>query len=262
MLFINPKALPGPQQLYLVMKQAEVNLLPTYAEKVNAAKVKWDGKNDAHFKVIRSTLESMCTGNNRCAYCEDSAADEVEHIKAKTIYPELVFNWDNYLYSCGPCNGPKGNKYAVITAQNVFIEGDRKRNEPINPPPSGREGFINPRVYDPLQYLYLDLLTCSFVEHPSLSGVDKAMAEYTLRILNLNTRDALRKNRVVAYQNFVSTLEFYVNIKGQGATNTQLLKVKNNILERPHQTVWHEIRRQRDNYPHITTLFEAAPELL
>ena len=34
----------------------------------------------------------MCAGAKRCMYCEDSAADEVEHHLPKNLYPEFVFD--------------------------------------------------------------------------------------------------------------------------------------------------------------------------
>ena len=54
-------------------------------------------------------LSAMCHGPRRCMYCEDSAADEVEHFRPTDLYPEFVFAWMNYLYACGPCNVRKKN---------------------------------------------------------------------------------------------------------------------------------------------------------
>lgn len=41
----------------------------------------------------------------------------------KNMYPEKVFVWSNYLFSCGLCNGPKNNQFAVFdNTGNVVIE--------------------------------------------------------------------------------------------------------------------------------------------
>lgn len=99
-------------QNYLDTWQREINALPSYSEKVEQAKAKYENRaGTVTFKNIRGTLATMCSGNRRCCYCEDSLADEVEHIRPKSLYPELVFVWENYLYSCGPCNSKKSNNY-------------------------------------------------------------------------------------------------------------------------------------------------------
>lgn len=95
----------------------------------------------------------MCSGSRRCLYCEDSCADEVEHIKPQDLYPEFVFVWENYLYACGPCNGGKNNAFAVFDpATGATIIVTRKRGDPVTPPAVGTDVFINPRTEDPLQY--------------------------------------------------------------------------------------------------------------
>lgn len=100
-------------QNYLDTWQKEINAIASYSEKVEQAKAKYESKiKTVTFKNIRGTLETMCSGNRRCCYCEDSCADEVEHIRPKSLYPELVFVWENYLYSCGLCNPKK-----IITMQ-------------------------------------------------------------------------------------------------------------------------------------------------
>ena len=66
------------------------------------------------FRSVRETLNRMAHGARRCGYCEDSYADEVEHVRPKSLYPECVFRWSNYLYVCGACNTPKNNQFAVF----------------------------------------------------------------------------------------------------------------------------------------------------
>ena len=78
------------------------------------------------FRKVRESLTRMCSGAQRCVYCEDSVGDEVEHIEPKDLYPCLVFLWTNYVYACGRCNGGKSNKFAVVS-------GDR-----LGRPPRGR----------------------------------------------------------------------------------------------------------------------------
>jgi len=89
--------------------QADIDAEPDFGARVGLAAARFKLRNRANnpaFRQVRRTLTLMCGGAKRCMYCEDSAADEVEHHRPKDLYPEHVFNWENYLYACGPCNGP------------------------------------------------------------------------------------------------------------------------------------------------------------
>ena len=125
----------------LLEYQAEVNAVTSYKHRVAEGKRLFSLRNTASnsaFKVVRATLETMCSGARRCCYCEDSCADEVEHIRPKDLYPELVFAWENYLYACGPCNGPKQNKFHVFHRRTGQIHDiTRKRDAPVRKPIAG-----------------------------------------------------------------------------------------------------------------------------
>src|SRR5437764_1421089 len=104
--------LPTDARQALHRYQGAVDGQPSYAKRVEAAERLFKSRNKASnraFQVVRSKLHEMCSGARRCCYCEDSCADEVEHVRPKSLYPEYVFVWENYLYACGPCNGPKNN---------------------------------------------------------------------------------------------------------------------------------------------------------
>ena len=81
----NPAALAG-----------DSNSAPTYSDPINKDALK------------RSTF-------GKCMYCESiighASYPEVEHIKPKSIYPELEFVWENLGYSCPVCNRKKRSKY-------------------------------------------------------------------------------------------------------------------------------------------------------
>ncbi len=97
--------------------QSEIDKLPTFEEKSRKAKVVFPKRNKNGNKVfdeIKIKLTEMCSGARRCIYCEDSVGDEVEHIHPKNLYPEMCFCWENYVYACGKCNGPKGDQFAVF----------------------------------------------------------------------------------------------------------------------------------------------------
>ena len=116
MLRMNSASLGSATAKYLSDKQSDIDKVTTYAGQVSKGKQLWKSKNRTHFRRVRDKLESLCVGKRRCNYCEDSVADEVEHIKPKDLYPEFVFVWDNYLFACGNCNGPKSSRFAVFDA--------------------------------------------------------------------------------------------------------------------------------------------------
>src|SRR5438132_9320325 len=130
--------LPPSTQRQLTKYQNQINLKVDYAERVAAAKDRfavYNTKDNPTFKSVKQVLTTLCSGARRCMYCEDSYADEVEHFKPKDLYPEAAFVWENYLYACGPCNGPKNNQFAVFSrSTGRFKDITRRRGSPVVPP--------------------------------------------------------------------------------------------------------------------------------
>src|SRR5258708_32731301 len=150
--------LPADVALRLEEVQTGINGIVQYSERVARAKDSWSRKNRGLFRRVRDVLVVMCSGAQRCAYCEDSAADEIEHIYPKDLYPERVFRWTNYVFACGPCNGPKNSKFA-ITANGNLVSISRPRNAPVVPPMAGDATMLDPRVEEPMEFLSIDLET-------------------------------------------------------------------------------------------------------
>jgi uncharacterized protein (TIGR02646 family) len=269
MLRLPATELPAAAQAGLTELQTEIDTLPTYEARVQAAKATFSQRNKATnpvFREVRAKLGEMAGGLLRCAYCEDSVADEVEHIRPKDLYPDAVFTWTNYLYACGPCNGPKNNGFAIVeqaaglaTAKSVA----RKRTDPVVPPPDGPPALIDPRAEDPLQHLVLDLSgTWRFVPSSADGSTSHVRAVYTTQLLNLNNRDNLPRARRSSYRAYRALLREYVEEKQQAAPADRLDELEEAIRELPHRTVWAEMQRQQDRIPELQALFAAAPEAL
>ena len=188
-------------------------------------------------------------------YCEDSAADEVEHHRPKDLYPEHVFVWENYLYVCGPCNGPKNNRFAVIAADGSIVDVSRKRNQPgflpgapaaLKPPAAGDPVLLHPRVEDALDYMMLDILGDTFLFVPTAASPSRKFdrATYTIELLRLNHRDYLQAARRGAYGNYQARLFEYVHRREAGAGALELRRMISVIRDEEHPTVWSEMRRQ------------------
>jgi len=276
MLKIADRALAASASKVLASIQATVDGAADYSGRVTAADVEWKAKGgtaakkDA-FKLIRETLASMCVGPVRCAYCEDSLADEVEHIQPKSLFPQHAFVWTNYLFACGPCNGPKSNRYGVVTG-NAVVEFVRQRGGPISAPPAGTSGFIDPRREDPSGLLEVDLGgttpsgdviagTFEILPADGLSPTDFARADFTIEVLGLN-REVIRVARANAFGGFRARMREFVHKLEGGADADALLALKNDLLMTPHLTVFSEIRRQRAILPELNDLLQRAPDML
>lgn len=246
--------------------QAEIDNIPKFADRVQAGKDWFSTRNtrrNATFTHVKQVLTRMCQGSRRCAYCEDSVADEVEHISPKDLYPEAVFSWDNYLYACGPCNGPKNNRFAVLAGNPLqLVDVTRARGAIVTPPLAGIHALINPRVEDPLRFLFLDLLnTFTFLPLQGLSAADVLRASHTIEVLRLN-RDYLVEARRTAFGTYRARLSEYVGDKASGAAQSTLDLRHDELVKVGHQTVWREMQRQHENYKALSDLFAAAPEAL
>jgi len=249
----------------LAALQAEVDAAGAYADRVAEGKRLFELRNtrgNAMFDEVKRTLDRMCSGARRCAYCEDSMADEVEHVRPKDLYPEVVFSWSNYVYACGPCNGSKGSHFAVLIADGAApVEVSRKPRAPIVPPIEGEPALIDPRAEDATRLMLLDLReTYLFTPLAAKGTRDHARADYTIRMLRLNLRPELARARREAHVDYVARLRHYQHERDAGASPAQLIELREGVQRRQHPTVWREMQRQRVKLPALRALFAAVPE--
>ncbi len=267
MIKIKNKKLPTEAANDLALFQSEVDKGGSYEKRVVLAKKKFKDKNKKDtepFDTVKKTLTAMCSGVRRCMYCEDSVADEVEHFRPKDLYPEVVFAWANYLYACGPCNGPKNNKFAVVDATaDEPIEVARKPKAKVTPPQDGKPALIDPRQEDPLKFLSLDITdTFEFSPLAKKGTVEHQRATYTIRVLGLSSRDYLRDARETQYGAYESLLRDYIARRDAGASQAVLDQIIRTLRRSPHPTVWAEMKRKRKLVKELDELFDAAPEAL
>lgn len=266
MIRIGRKRLAAAAAQLLRDYQADVDAGADYVARVGLAKRRFGARNKAGnpaFKVVRETLARMCNGPRRCMYCEDSVADEVEHFRPKDLYPEAVFAWTNYLYSCGPCNGPKNNQFLVVTrATRQVVNVTRPRGAAVEPPVAGATVILDPTRDNPLAFLMLDLRdTFEFSEIATPGTIDFARAEWTIRILGLN-RDFLIAARTSAYSGYRARLREYIARRDAGGTTAELRMLREAVRRAPHPTIWAEMKRQQAQLAELTPLFAQAPEAL
>ena len=53
----------------------------------------------------------MLVFHGLCAYCEQRTQGEVDHFHPKSLFPEEVYFWSNWLFSCHACNQAKGENW-------------------------------------------------------------------------------------------------------------------------------------------------------
>jgi uncharacterized protein (TIGR02646 family) len=232
---------------------------------VRLAKNRFSSRNkpgNKTFVRVKEALDAMCSGARRCVYCEDNYADEVEHMRPKDVYPAQAFCWENYVYACGPCNGPKNNHFAVLDAAGVKHDVTPSRGDPDAPrvpPVPGDPMLLDPRVEDPMQYLVVDIVTGAVVPMPGLDDRDRRRAEYTRDVLGMNDR-RLPKARRDAFGSYRARLAEYVAKKEAGAAQEVLDALCTDLCGLAHPTVWAEVKRQHQAVPELADLFARAPE--
>jgi hypothetical protein len=276
MLLVRDVGLDAVSLAGLADLQRKIDSLADYESRVERAREEWTRKTSAAagkqlFDLVRKTLSRMCGDLVRCMYCEDSVADEIEHVLPKSFFPCSTFVWSNFGYACGPCNGFKNNKYGVVVGAGI-VSFSRRRNDHVVPPPGGLSAFIDPRLEDATGFLDLDLGgttpegrvfegTFEFLVKQDLNAIDALRADFTIRTLDLNG-DLLRASRANAFGGYVARLREYAREKRGGADRDRLEALKRDILITPHPTVFVEMLRQRASLPAIRECLDACPEIL
>lgn len=260
MIRLPHRDLPSDAALELAALQREVDGLPSYAERRRAAIEQWPSRSQRKvFTIVRETLVGICSGPGRCMFCEDNCGCQIEHFRPKSIYPGLVFAWVNYLYACGQCNGPKGDRFAVFSDSSAVIDLSPCEVEPA----LGSPVLLDPRQDDPMEFLWLELRDTFLFKPKGARGTsDHERADYTIRWLGLNLRPDLVKAREVAYEDFRDRLEMYAQKKRDGADQDTLARRRDALLRKNHITVWREMQRQHEQIDELRAIFQYVPEAL
>lgn len=252
----------------LAQYQQEIDSLPAYSEQVAQAKAIWPArKHNKPFQEVTDALISMCSGARRCHYCEDSAADEIEHFRPKHIFPDRTFVWENYLYACGPCNGPKSNQFAHFTGTAAPRSQVDLETQALAAVPAGDPLLIDPSTENPLDFLLLELnpgpgRTLYFVPRdPDPASESNIRASYTIKVLRLN-KPFLCEAREKAYGNYTSRLESCLARHTAGTSQDVLDRMIRGIQQEQHPTVWKEMQRQQARIPELADLFSRLPQAL
>ena len=154
-------------------------------------------------------------------------------------------------------------------------------------PPTIDSLFINPRMEDPQNYLFLELSPQTFLFQPidnNVTSRNYQRADYTRNTVNLN-RGKLLEAREAAARDYIALLSTYDAVnkassfdeleeatKGIPVADRSKsiysekerikYKIRQQFKHRPHPTVWLEIKRHRAQLPNTNRLFQQYPEAL
>ena len=261
MLKLHIPPLGEQHQADLQALQDKVNQQADYAAQVAYAKEHWRKKPAALFADhLKPQLAAPLSGNSRCVYCEDSLADEIEHMRPKDFFPEQTYAWDNYVLACGPCNGSyKRNQFALLLANGELHELHRPRGSAVTPPPAGDYALLDPRVDNPLDFLWLDLNTGRYAANSDDEDSPQAKrADYTIKILGLNDRDTLVRGRKAALSGYLARLKHWCDER-EAWTEAKRQSWLQDFHQERYRSVWAQlVRRYRQQRLHADSFATAA----
>jgi uncharacterized protein (TIGR02646 family) len=143
------------------------------------------------FDAIKQTLKGMCVSTEICNYCEQNEANDIEHVYPKSLFPEMAFQWNNFLLACKQCNTAyKLDSFAVLDADDDIMPIPRGTE-----PPHSNGAFIHPRMENPADFMILNLGSFKFEFMPGLDKKAVNKTRNTLDVLQLNARDQLVESR-------------------------------------------------------------------
>jgi uncharacterized protein (TIGR02646 family) len=179
-----------------------------------AARAAWRAARDEK-RGIRDHLVKMAPGVQRCMYCGDSLATDIDHFEPIREYPTGTFVWRNHLLACSYCNSN--------AKRDLFPRDD-----------TGSPLLIDPTNEDPATHLRLILRT----------GVYRPLTAHgaeSIRVFGLNRPD-LTRGREVAFATRGAVLcradDLITAGRARDAARCLLA-----LAEEPHASVLHEMLR-------------------
>jgi len=133
----------------------------------------WDARRQskAILKTL-ATLQAMSGPRQRCMYCVDSLATDIEHFWPKNPYPSSMYVWPNLLVACTQCGRFKGDAFPLNAA--------------------GLPLLIDPSAEDPWESLDFDPGTGNLSARFLLGmGQYSPKGEETVRLLHLDRREGI-----------------------------------------------------------------------
>jgi uncharacterized protein (TIGR02646 family) len=166
---------------------------------------------DTERRGVRTYLEKMAPGIQRCMYCGDNLGTDIDHFEPISSAPMRTFEWLNHLLACSHCNS-----------------NQKRSSYPRDL--SGRTLLIDPTSEDPSRHL---TLTLSNGEYRALTSQGQA----SIDVFGLNRAD-LTRGRAGAFHTRRATL---CRAKTLFDTNRhdETIQCLSALVEEPHASVLH-----------------------
>ena len=118
---------------------------------------------DSHWRKFVNHLSNAF--HNLCGYCEEECRGETDHFYPKSRFPQKVYEWTNWVFSCHDCNLSKREKCPT-------------------------SGYVNPCAENhsehPERFFDFDFKTGLILPKENLDPRRKNIAEDSIRDLELN----------------------------------------------------------------------------
>jgi uncharacterized protein (TIGR02646 family) len=171
---------------FLARRRAKVHEATDRSTEVNRL---WRLRNNRAFHEIRTVLEAMASGRQRCMYCEDNEGTDIDHFKPKSAYPLDAFTWSNFFLGCSRCNSNYKRTLFPVDASSCAL-------------------LVDPSVDDPLAHLDLSLSTGLFI-------AKTAKGSASINVFGLN-RATLQEGRRDAWITLCTLLPAYAAAQASG----------------------------------------------
>lgn len=166
---------------------------------------------DTERRGVRTYLEKMAPGIQRCMYCGDNLGTDIDHFEPISIAPMRTFEWLNHLLSCSHCNS-----------------NQKRSSYPRDL--SGRTLLIDPTSEDPSRHL---TLTLSNGEYRALTPQGQA----SIDVFGLNRAD-LTRGRAGAFHTRRATL-CRTKTLFDANRRDEAIQCLSALVEEPHASVLH-----------------------
>lgn len=150
--------------------------------------------NQRRKELVRSTfqvLKRMSGSTERCMYCVDSAATDIEHFWPKKRFPERMYVWANLLIACTQCGRHKGSQFPLS--------------------PHGQPLLVDPTAEDPWEFLDYDPQTGNINSRFLLDIEDYSeKGTNTVKILQLDQREYIASGYKKTYRRLAALVTAWV----------------------------------------------------
>jgi hypothetical protein len=176
----------------------------------NQARTAWRSA-DTERRGVRTYLEKMAPGIQRCMYCGDNLGTDIDHFEPISSAPVRTFEWLNHLLACSFCNS-----------------NQKRDSYPLDL--SGKALLIDPASEDPSRHL---ALTLSNGDYRALTP----QGQTSIDVFGLNRAD-LTRGRAAAFHTRRATL-CHAKMLFDANRRDEAIQCLSALVEEPHASVLH-----------------------